>query len=428
MSRTQSVLSLAGILVITGCKSDGDAGETPSEEYSGPVMTVEVRVRDGVGGEAMPREGATVALDDADGNREEAVSDIDGIARVPIDWSAGPFAITADSGIRALELRTFLGLEEADLGEDEVFTVTFTGDGDEPDTVTLSGTASNRASPDSSLDIFNHNALLAARWQDDGSDYTIDVPVGTPFDLVVIESESESDEKTGTFTRTNYNWNLFSFDQGLDQDTVLDIDLTAAPQTPSSGSGSVAIPGAMQTETATLGGRVFPIESADELACGLISSLAPNAGEDGYEFSFEWLCPEGDLATSIFIFDSASDTQVLGYRLGTPDTWTDDLEFLPVPVVTSAPNGSQASDEPIEFETIPENASGVIVIFNDAKRLWTIFGDTDSSEIFIPAPPSSKPDNYGRRSGARLRPYIINYLEFDYDGALASFGESFDFS
>lgn len=327
-----------------------------------------------------PMSGATVAIDDANGARQEATTDDDGRVEFDVDWTDGPYDVTVDAGERGMQ--SFLDIDQ----RADPLPIYYWDFASEDPTVALSGTASPRT--EDSLLLVSVHARGGGHYEAKTDDYVVDVPVDEPFVLVGCEYEY-------TFLDPGFEQPLFSWfrveHDGVSVDTTLDLDLTETLE-PKAATVAFTVPeGSLRGDDAWAYAFVASEASNYQSTMGWPTTVARTPGGNGYELDVEWLPPtdDDDVIFTLYVQPAKYWPQwSAAYRSGDPATWTDTPHLFPIARLDAS--RIPGLDDPWRFEEVPDDARAWVSLKTaDGELLWDINGALGDHELVLPPPPSS---------------------------------------
>lgn len=395
-----TLVAIALSLGAVGCDRD-DTGETDGTDTDTDAdNTFTVRVITGwTPGDAVPLEGATVAVDDGNGVRTEQVTDSDGEAVFDLDWSLGPVDVTVDPGesISSTErvLKSFLGVEE----DSREMLLYVTSALNEPDFVRITGMATPRSFPKGELIVFSDNTpgMSTSRdsmvYQGHGSSFSLDVVPGSDLRLLAVEFEyTWLGNGRGEFLQPFSGWTVVEH-EAVTQDTVIDIDLSD-PEDPAVISGRFVIPESDALIEEGSWGYVNVLDGwpwEEGCSVGFPSWMARTKDNSAYEFTAEHAPIREGSDVGVLVQAQSADwsTMAVSVLQGFPADWTSDPVLPAIPSFAELPD-DWPTDRTFAF-TPSEDTSGFrcVVLRNSMERTLWIACHVSSDSFAVPEPPSS---------------------------------------
>ncbi len=352
-----------------------------------------------------PLSGATVALDDAAGNRLEAITNDQALVAFNIDWDDGPFDLTVDPGIPGLPLVTAMERNRLDDG----LTVRFWDERVLDDRVTLYGlieadpaeppwplTYDGRVARPARGGSLYVNAHGAAGTELAGvrSAYAVAVLPDTPLELMAVATQDVRTWPDGERTTLYDRWTIVDVD-GISENTRLDLTL-GDELVPRSFRSSFALPAdhsdPLRDDAVASAMRVLATEDgATANPCGFARRVARSDAGDRVELSGEYVMPQlaGGAVTELSAWSPVDGVGSMAWIDGTPDTWSTEPELLPVPELDEL---LSTEDGTWSLRYDADTAEGVRtyaqVFGNDDSLLWEVIGP-EGDELTLPMPPSS---------------------------------------
>jgi hypothetical protein len=344
---------------------------------SGDDFTLAVMQDDGSGG-ATPLPGAAVAVDRADGSREEGLTGADGTFTASKVTGAGPFTFTvAATGFVAV---TRLGATQG--GE---WSITLPSLGQDRSMVDVAGILRGKSDP-------NHQLTVSAttpstRFDGTGPEYTLRVtPNEAMLVLVVSEQTWGPAPASPRGTTVDFTgWTQFLVDPSVTAPGKLDLALPGADSTgavagasltPQTASGTLQVPLSMSGASGGL--EVTNENSGWRAFLGGEQSIAVDPNGNDLTYDAQYVTPVADLVTVYWLQRAGAWSYAMGASPG------DSPSFLDPPSLSSP----QPLYGPLPIKGMQPNlATRVNILRDDATTVWEVFASSGMG-ITVPKLPS----------------------------------------
>jgi hypothetical protein len=390
--------------------ADADVDADADADVVGGTVSVLVTFEDWPG-EPVAAPGVVVAFDAPDGTRSEAPTGSDGRVTFDVtDWSAGTASLTAYAAGRQMVSR--VGITAADGEVDLVLNRL----GDPTGFVALSGTAANVAGTDESLAISATvpNVIYGSNDTYMGSDWHIHVPTGTACTIVATQRTSGTVPSGRGFTQ-DVGWALVE-QAAVGVDTSVPLDYVADAATPTTVSGSFALPA--RAASPLHGPRSYgwvTVSSGASQGTGIFGitiAIEINADGTGLDYEMAYLQPAGvtDPRTCYFLTANGQGGGQQSWTCedGWPTGGAHEPELLDAPVLRLSTGGTTADPqplfEPVGWDLFDTNVHvALVLVLNSTGRWiwhgpagdttldepWIVVAPDDATGLTVPAPPST---------------------------------------
>lgn len=369
-----------------GCAPEGQEG-LPVDPYLYEHQLIQLDlVRDPLSRDPAPLAGATVAIDDAAGQRALLTSDEAGHVEMLVEWSRGPYAVTIDAGMAGQPLVSLLGVE----APDRHLTWTFTEGMDPADTVQVSGVVEGH-DPYDQLRVMAYGAGSDswATWSRLGL-YTLSVLPDQPFNLLAVDMVESYTPDVGLLRQVDH-WRMVDED-GVSEATRIDlVDADAVESTLT--SGTFRLPSA-QDDPLRAGGRgdlvVTCTVDGRAQECGWATWVNADRDHNRIAFFARHVVPGETerLQTRIEAVRGQNGSRM--WVNGDPGAWTEVPELMAVPQVedtataTTDMTGWTVTAAPVDPDLVARWWATWEA--EDGEVLWLVRG-TDDRLVELPAPP-----------------------------------------
>ncbi|MBI5502403.1 MAG: carboxypeptidase regulatory-like domain-containing protein [Deltaproteobacteria bacterium] len=369
--------------------ADGDAEPDAEGDGGGEAdaatgtLSVLVTAHEWYDDEGHPAEGATVAVDKPGGERVEETTGADGRATFgAIDWSLGDASITAALEGYVVHSRT--GVAEVD-GEVELGLFRR---GPSPDLVELSGTALGMAADANTLSV--GTTIRGEAYWSDGPDWSIQVEPGAAFAIVAAERHSGPGFSGQHLEMIIDHWLLVDH-AAITAATTFDLDF-ATGATPTVVEGSFPMPARAESRLRTNGlGWITSFLTVGSATVSYPTVTDPASDWNSVEYTVEYVEPAGvdvaDVRTQYCLVQS--DNYSCAIEDGYPAAGAQAVTLLDLPRMIH-PSGltPYPLHDPIEWEAWDNEVYPLLVLEDDAGRVWTIRGAMDATSMVVPTLPS----------------------------------------
>jgi hypothetical protein len=344
-------------------------GDVGCGEKTGDDFTLTV-----VQADSSPVPGAAVAVDRADGSREEGLTGADGTFSASNVNGAGPFSFT----VAALG---FVAVSRLGATQGGPWSVTLSPLGQDPAMVDVAGVVRGKSDP-------NHQLVVSAttpstRFDGTGPEYTLRVAPGQSV-FVVSEQTWGPAPATPRGTTVDFtSWTQFMVDPTLPSELNLalpgadTVGATAGESlTPQTASGTLQVPLSMSGATGGL--EVTNQDSGWRAFLGGAQSIAVLPNGTDLTYDAQYVTPVADLVTVYWLERAGAWSYARGTTPGDNPTFLDPPSLSsPQPLFGSLPvKGMQ-----------PNLATRVNILRDDLTTVWEVFPSAGMG-ITVPKLPS----------------------------------------
>lgn len=338
-----------------------------------------------------PVAGASFALDDASGRRQEASAGADGRVQFSISWSDGPFdLVVVEPGHVALAAT---GIARADYDAHLVggdFVMSPSPDAPVPTTRTVMGAVTGYASTSNYALV---QSTLGGSWQMMGSPYTLETPQGMAFRLVSCEFDAVYTGRN--LAQPFYHWSISDEIAAGTSDVTSDVDLTMHAVTPHTATGSFDVPAAPAGSffaTSTPYATVVDTELTAALF-GFPNAMTVSTDGRTIDYTMEWIDAPGTPhpRTRYGMSDSFGVVSSYAIEEGVPATGHRTFELLEPPSVVPSSGFPHVYDDVVLTAAPADPVSSVVYVYADDVVRYVIRPTHSVTTISIPRLPTGAP-------------------------------------